>query len=321
MTSAEPTLAPPVSPPSTRPADRPAPAPAPAPVELSVTAGDGHQLAMRLFRVPAGTPARGAILLAAAMGVPQRFYEPLAQWLAARGFVTLTFDYRGMGLSRSGPLRDVSATIETWAELDTRAALQALAARADELPITWVGHSLGGQIVPFLDEDFRRAHRVQKIVTVAAGSGYWLENAPQLRRRVWLFWFGAVPLTTPFLGYFPGKRLGMVGDLPRGVIAQWRRWCLDREYAVGAEGPRVRALFAAVETPLTSLSFTDDEMMSAANIASLHGFYTSAPRSLIRLAPADVGVDKIGHFGFFRQERAPLWASHLLPELAVAADP
>jgi predicted alpha/beta hydrolase len=291
----------------------------PAPLELTTTTTDGASLALRFFDVPAGTTARGAVFFVTAMGVPQRFYEPLARWLAEQGFAALTFDYRGMGLSRSGPLCEVAATIETWGTLDTRAALLALAERTGSLPITWIGHSLGGQIVPFLDEELRRAQRVQKIVTVAAGSGYWRENSPELKRRVWLFWFGAVPLTTPLLGYFPGKRLGMVGDLPRGVIEQWRRWCLDREYAVGAEGPRVRALFAAVQTPITSLSFTDDEMMSAANTASLHGFYTGAPRSFVRLAPADVGVDKIGHFGFFRRERAPLWASHLLPELVSTA--
>lgn len=288
--------------------------------DLSITAGDGYRLAARFFRVAEGRAARGAVLIAPAMGVPQRFYEPLARFLAAQGFHVLSFDFRGMGLSRRGPLRKVDATIETWATLDAAAAMDALAQRTGDLPLTWVGHSLGGQIVPFVSEARRAAARVAKIVTVATGSGYWRENAPELRRRVWFFWYAAVPLTTPFLGYFPGARLGMVGDLPRGVIDQWRRWCLDRGYAVGAEGSRVAALFDAVRTPLTSLSFTDDEMMSAANVASIHGFYTQAPREMIRLAPADVGVDKIGHFGFFRRDMEPLWDTHLLGRLATTVD-
>jgi predicted alpha/beta hydrolase len=35
-----------------------------------------------------------------------------------------------------------------------------------------------------------------------------------------------------------------------------------------------------------------------------------------RIAPRDVGVGRIGHFGFFRSgfERS-LWLAHLLPEL------
>jgi predicted alpha/beta hydrolase len=71
----------------------------------------------------------------------------------------------------------------------------------------------------------------------------------------------------------------MVGDLPKGVMAQWRRWCLDPQYAVGAEGDVVRAEYAAVRAPIVSISFSDDEMMSARNTESIHSFYTGAPRS------------------------------------------
>jgi predicted alpha/beta hydrolase len=146
----------------------------------------------------------------------------------------------------------------------------------------------------------------------------WNANAPALRRKVWFFWYGAVPIATPLFGYFPGKRLGMVGDLPRGVIEQWRRWCLNPEYAVGVE-PDARARFAEVTTPIVSFSFDDDEMMSERNIASLHSFYVNAPKTMRRMTPKDVGVKRVGHFGFFRKEmETPLWQAHVAPELAVA---
>lgn len=282
-------------------------------MDVEITANDDFPLAARVFS--AERPV-GAVLLVGAMGVAQRFYEPLATWLAARGFTTMTFDFRGMGASKHGPLADLDADIvRDWAERDTAAALDALAARAPRLPITWIGHSLGGQIVPFVPN-----HAIaDKIVTVATGSGYWRENAATLRRKVWLFWFGAVPIATPLFGYFPGSKLGMVGDLPRGVVNQWRRWCLDRDYAVGAEGPRVSALFADVKTPITSLSFTDDEMMSEKNVASIHGFYTGATKAMHRFTPTELGVKRIGHFGFFRREMEPLWQEHLVGELARAA--
>lgn len=278
--------------------------------ERTVTCADDTPLVAR-FYAPAG-PARGAVLIVGAMGVPQRFYQAFASWLAGAGFHAVTFDFRGMGLSRAGSLRDVKADIVTWAEQDTQAVLRALAQAAPGLPITWIGHSLGGQIVPFI----RDRTGVAKIVTIATGSGYWRENTPALRRKVWLMWFGAVPVMTPLFGYFPGKRLGMVGDLPRGVIRQWRAWCLDPDYAI-SEGDAVRALYAGVTTPITALSFTDDEMMSEANTRSIHGFYTGAPVTVHRIAPADLGVPRIGHFGCFRGElRAPLWDARVRPELA-----
>ncbi len=86
--------------------------------------------------------------------------------------------------------------------------------------------------------------------------------------------------------------------------------------AVGVEGESVRARYAAVRSPLVSISFTDDEYMSARNTASLHGLYSGAPQVARRISPADAGVARIGHFGFFRGKFAePLWRRYLLPEL------
>ena len=118
----------------------------------------------------------------------------------------------------------------------------------------------------------------------------------------------AAPAALRLFGYFPGRRLKKIGDLPLGVMRQWRAWCLDRDYAVGVEGPEVERAFASVRAPILSLSFTDDEYMSARNTESLHGFYRNTRREMQRLDPRTVGVRRIGHFGFFRPEAAAdLW--------------
>jgi predicted alpha/beta hydrolase len=270
-------------------------------------ATDGFELAGTLYGDAAS--ARGAVLIAPAMGVPQSYYTEFANWLAAQGQLVLCFDYRGMGASRprehAQSLRGFEADILTWAQRDTAAALDWLRA---ELPadksIHWIGHSLGGQIFGLLPN---RA-LVDRAVTVASGSGYWRENAPQLKRFVWWLWYVLVPLTLPVAGYFPGRRLRKVGDLPRGVMAQWRRWCLSPHYMMGEGGSALREHYAALHTPILSLSFTDDEFMSGRNIESLHSFYAGAPRTMQRIAPAELGVRRIGHFGFFRpQFEGTLW--------------
>jgi predicted alpha/beta hydrolase len=279
------------------------------PMPRQVMTADGAALAARFYH-PASAP-RATVLIVPAMGVPQRYYGAFAAWLAAQGFLAATFDYRGVGDSRRGPLRAERADILTWARRDCAAMVDALAAAAPDAPLYWIGHSLGGQILPFVPN----RERVAKMITVGTGSGYWRENATPLRRRAWLLWYVFVPLAVRLFGYFPGQRLRMVGDLPRGVVEQWRRWCLDPEYAVGVE-PGARERFAAVRTPIVSLSFVDDEFMSARNTESIHGFYANAPRTMKRLAPGDVGARRIGHFGFFRADNATrLWAAHLLPEL------
>jgi predicted alpha/beta hydrolase len=282
----------------------------PQPVSRQIRTADGHLLMAQFFS-PESSP-RGSALLVPAMGVTQAFYAPLAAWLAGEGFLVATFDYRGIGRSRQGPLRDLEADIFDWAGFDCAALIETLIAEAPALPLYWIGHSLGGQILPFVPN----RDRIAKAVTIAAGSGYWRENVPGLRWRAWWLWYVVVPLTLRVVGYFPGRRLHKIGDLPRGVMAQWRRWCLHPDYAVGAEGARVRAQYAAVRTPMFSLSFTDNEFMSARNIASLHEFYVQAPTVLTRLHPRDVGERRIGHFGFFRPRYAQsLWRPYLLPAL------
>lgn len=285
-------------------------APKLAPYESIVLEAAGAPLALRHYppRREGGVGV-GAVLIAPAMGVPQRFYAPFASWLASAGFHAVSFDFRGSGESRSAPLSHLDTDIFGWAEHDAAVALRWLATRTADLPITWIGHSLGGQIIPLVPGH----ERIAKIITIATGSGYWRENSEPLRRKAWLLWWMIAPALTPLFGYFPGRKLGVVGDLPRGVIEQWRRWCLHPEYCVGVEGEAVRARFAQVTAPLTSISFTDDEMMSAANTESLHSFYANASRSMRRLSPADLGLARVGHFGFFREER--LWPRLLGAEL------
>ncbi|MET0351598.1 MAG: alpha/beta fold hydrolase [Rhizobacter sp.] len=274
---------------------------------ISFEATDGFVLQGTVY----GDPARcdAAVIIVPAMGVPQRFYTDFATWLASQGHAVLTFDYRGIGASRPSAmrrsLRGLDADVNTWAERDTAAALDWLDRHVPSgTPINWLGHSLGGQILGMVPN----RERVSRVVTIGVGTGYWLHNAARARRTVWWLWYVVCPVVMPLFGYFPGKRLRKVGDLPLGVMRQWRRWCLDRDYLVGVGGDRVRADYAAVRNPILSLSFTDDEYMSATNTDRMHAFYAGAAREMRRFDPRDVGADRIGHFGFFRQRfQATLW--------------
>ena len=256
------------------------------------------------YHAPQGA-VKAAVLIAGAMGVKQAYYAEFARWLASQGYAAMSFDYRGMGesLPPGRGLRGFRADLFDWSR-DIDAAVDALLARHPDAPLFIVGHSLGAQLPGLL----RHRDRIAGLVSVAAGSGYWRDNAPQLKRIVLYFWHVLVPLSVAIAGYFPGKRIGRVGDLPRGVVLQWRRWCMHPRYHVGAEGEAVRRQFAGARFPVVALSITDDEMMTERGTRVLLDCYENAPRELQRIAPADVGVDRIGHFGFFRSQfEGTLW--------------
>lgn len=272
----------------------------------TITTDDGFELAAHTFGD--SVRCRAGVLVVGAMGVEQNYYRDFARWLAERDYFVVTFDYRGMGHSRPAAYRDslrgFDSDVTTWATRDVPAAVDFIAERIGTRPVLWLGHSLGGQILGQVPN----RERVAAMVTVATGSGYWIQNAWRLRWIAWWLWFVVAPLATRWAGYFPGRGLRKVGDLPAGVMRQWRQWCLNRDYCVGALGPDVREQYARVTTPILALTFTDDEFMSRLNTESMHGFYTAAPREMRRIAPQEVGARRIGHFGFFRQRNAErLW--------------
>ena len=57
-----------------------------------------------------------------------------------------------------------------------------------------------------------------------------------------------------------------------------------------------------------ALSITDDELMTLRGTHSLIDLYENAPSEVRRVAPGDLGVRRLGHFGPFRSEHeARLW--------------
>ena len=258
-------------------------------------------LALRVYE-PAGA-ARASVVIGGAMGVRQSFYEAFARWMAQQGFRVTTFDYRGHGDSLHGAMRDVNADLFDWAQ-DYEAVISAAKAALPMQPLYLLGHSLGAQLPGLL----RKPGQVDGLLSVAAGSGYWRDNAPKLRRVVPYFWWVLVPLATRLCGYFPGRALKKVGDLPAGVILQWRRWCLHPAYSAGAEGPDVAQSYGAVRFPVLALSMADDELMTLRGTHNLVNLYANTERRVESISPAELKVRRIGHFGFFRDQfRQSLW--------------
>jgi predicted alpha/beta hydrolase len=254
-------------------------------------ATDGYDLAVTRF------PARGTpwatCCIGSAMGVRQDFYAPFAKFLAENGIHVLTFDYRGSGGSRPRKLADFSTSLTEWAELDLGAMLAEARKPAPELPEFFVGHSLGGQILGLAPGN----DRLDAVVNVTAGSGYYKLNE-KMALQVRFLWFVLMPVLLPIFGYFPGKRLRIIGDLPFGVAWQWRKWCLHPDYVL-SEGGESYARFARVKVPMLSLSFTDDSLITRRAIEHVEASYPNARIDSRHVAPSDLGREHIGHFGFF----------------------
>ena len=261
----------------------------------TIPASDGFALAASHF--PAAGEAAAAVLVVPATGVARRLYDPFARHLAGRGLTVVTWDGRGTGGSRPSSLRGFRATMSDWARLDLAGVLGWARETLSGLPLLAVGHSFGGQSLGLAPG----AGALAGAVTVAAQSGWWGHWPRPRRYALTLLWYAGMPLLAHALGYFPSRRLGLGENLPRGVALEWARWCRSRDYLGDWSG------HARLAIPMLALGFDDDTFAPPAAVDALHQRYASARLERRQLAPADLGVARIGHFGFFKPGLPALW--------------
>lgn len=268
---------------------------------ISLTAPDGHALTAYCYTPDQGVLAN--LVIAPAMAVPQTFYAGFAAWLARQGYRVWTFDYRGTGQSRSGAPRACKADISDWVEQDFEALIRHAAGLPDQLPLFVLGHSIGGQVAPLLPS----RERIAGLVNIAVGSGATRHNQPAIARRAPLLWHVLTPVLCALFGYFPGAKIGVIGDVPRRAMFQWRRWCLTPDYLLTGE-PGARAAYASASYPVLGLTFSDDELLLESGSRMLHDAYHAADVDYRVLSAQQFKLKRIGHFGFFKaSHETTLW--------------
>jgi predicted alpha/beta hydrolase len=250
-------------------------------------------------------PARGnavaSVIINPATGVLARYYHYYADFLAGEGFDVLTYDYRGIGLSRPERLRGCGYRWRDWGEQDFDAGLSFMDALRPGQPLHVVGHSIGGYL-PGLSP---RAGRIDRMLTMGAQYAYWPDYAARHRLRLFLKWHVAMPALTALFGYFPGKRLGWLEDLPAGVANEWsfRGARMERTHPAGERGD-VLQRFVAVKAPILAVTMADDEIGTVAAVRRTLDYYRNAEATQVLLEPSVYGLDAIGHFSLFHSRHA-----------------
>lgn len=197
-----------------------------------------------------------------ATGVLARYYHRYAAYLASNGWAVFTYDYRGIGLSRLRDLRRVRAGWRDWGERDFEAVLGFARARDPDGVLAVVGHSIGGVVIGYA----RSARHVDRILTIGAQYAHWRDYAPGERERFHRRWHVLMPALVRRHGYFPGRRLGWLEDLPAGVAADFAARYPRLEQGAPRAARNALASFAAVRAPILALTATDDPLGTEAAV-------------------------------------------------------
>lgn len=267
---------------------------------ITIPCDDGVVLGGHLWRAATDAPS-GLVIINPATGVLARYYHYYARFLAASGFDVLTYDYRGIGLSRPERLRGSGYRWRDWGQLDVDAAIRFADERRRQGSLQVVGHSIGG-FLPGLAE---HGKRVERMLTVGAQYAYWPDYAAKQRARLFFKWHVLMPAATAVFGYFPGRRFGWLEDLPAGVANEWSFKRSRTEYSY----PRhtrdaVIERFAACRAPILAVAVSDDELGTVAAVRRSLAYYRGAAKTEVMLSPHDLGHDSVGHFGLFHARHA-----------------
>lgn len=281
------------------------------PRSVEFPAADGYPLRGTYW--PGPDAPRGALLINAATGVAARYYTRFGDAMAERGFRVLAYDYRGIGESRPARLRGFRATKLDWGALDCEGALRLLRARADGLPLYAACHSIGGFALGLAES----ASHVERALFVGCQYAYWRDYAPRVRLPYLLRWHAFMPAVVGLLGYFPGKRLGWLEDLPKGVALEWafrfhprfhRFYRLLPHASKAVDGHALERRMAAFRGEILSLADVHDEYATPAACRRLLDHFPHAQRRFVQLDLEREGLPPMGHFGFFHARyRDSLW--------------
>jgi predicted alpha/beta hydrolase len=259
--------------------------------QCRIPALDGLLLGASLFE-PAAARERKAVLIASATGVKREQYRQFARFLASQGWSAVTFDYRGIGDSRTGHVKTLPHTMSEWGSKDIAGVIDWIENNWAPSNLVAVAHSVGGQVIPFAPNH----GRVRALVTIGCQKGYWKLWSGLDRYRCLAFWL-LMPAIVRAFGYLP---MGFVDceDLPPQVALEWCRWGLNHDF-VDADGKSLNEFHAAFAAPILAYSFADDPYAPSRAVEKVLEFCRRAPREHRHLHPRQLGVKVFGHSGFF----------------------
>lgn len=270
-----------------------------------ISCKDGYQLAAQFYPAQQKDINALPILICPATGITKTFYHAFAEWLSQQGYNVLSFDFRGIGESLHGALKNSTASINDWGMLDIPAAIETLLKRTNAEKVIIVGHSAGGQLLGITPN----YHKVAKVLAIAGSTGHikGLKGKTKLLAPVM---FNVIfPISSLFKGYGATQFIGMGENLPKNVAKQWAEFCSKPGYVMNAVGKSIfEDYHQEIQCPITSFWASDDEIATHTNVKDLLRLYPNAKTKLVELNPQKHGYKQIGHMLMFKKSHQKLWS-------------
>jgi predicted alpha/beta hydrolase len=268
--------------------------------ELTITTQDHAVITAHLF-LPDQSNQR-LLLINSATGVKQQVYFSFARYFAEKGFTVITYDYRGIGLSKPVKMKNFKASMRIWGAEDFKAVTAYIKGNFKDFKKYCVGHSVGALILG-MNKD---SCIFEEFVFVGTQNAF-VGNLKFRTKIEAYLGFGIVqPLTTTLLGYFPAQWFGLGESLPKNCAYDWRTLILNRKSTNGLLN-KTEDYSKNLTQKVFVIRAEDDVWLTEKGVRSLLNETYPNLKPTYRLIKTSESEGEIGHVNFFRSYNKNLW--------------
>jgi predicted alpha/beta hydrolase len=260
--------------------------------ELEIRTADGTTLQAVVEEPADGGAPIGTFVLAHAMFARKStFARGVSALLTARGYRTVAFDFRGHGGSRPPKGRE-DFGYDDLVRSDVPAVVECARARAEDVPVLVLGHSLGGHVA--LASAASGRADIDAFVLVACN--VWIGDGSFSRSLAERALADAGMLLVERIGRAPARALRLGSDdEPKGYMADVLGFAQRRAWRSRDGKDDYRASLARVRAPIAVVASDGDRLVCPPKLAERFVRGVAGPVEIVRVARADDGGPPPGH--------------------------
>ena len=268
---------------------------------IDILTEDHYSLAAHLFEPQISN--QKVLLINSATGVKQQIYFSVAQFFADQGFTVITYDYRGIGLSKPDKMRGFEASMRVWGTTDYKALTDYIKSNFEDYKKYCLGHSVGALILGMNPD----SEIFEEFIFVGTQNAFVGNLRLKTKIEAYLG-FGIVqPLFTSFLGYFPASWFGLGESLPSGSAFDWRILILNKK-STNNLLEKSADFSKKLRQKVLVIWAEDDAWLTEKGVKSLlENTYANLRPTYRHIYTSESEKGEIGHVNFFRSYNRKLW--------------
>ncbi|MFC4687074.1 serine aminopeptidase domain-containing protein [Epilithonimonas pallida] len=268
---------------------------------INILTEDNYSLSAHLFE--SKNSNRKLLLINSATGVKQQIYFSFAQFFSEQGFTVITYDYRGIGLSKPDEMKGFEASMRIWGTKDYKAVTNYIKTNFPDYQKFCLGHSVGALILGMNND----SEMFDEFIFVGTQNAFVGNLKLRTKIEAYLGFGIAQPLSTRLLGYFPANWFGLGESLPSGSAFDWRTLILNKN-STNKLLEKVDDFSRNLTQKVFVIRAEDDVWLTEKGVKSLlENTYPKLKPTYRLVKTSESEKGEIGHINFFRSYNKKLW--------------